>query len=392
MKFAKVLLFVCAISVCLSAALERTAAKEAEEYRAATKALKIGTGYKALYRENPSYNSYKSTTSTTSYSSYSMTINHGNGMSYSSSFQYSSQQNEKLAKDFAHKVILHLAGQPNNKQEAVLDMPLFKTNFFSGIPLIIKSVTNANLIKNFYKTKTGNDNYYLPFVGMSSSCIYKYDSKNFQMSCSMNNKNGQKSLVMIFPDISVAWDKKQVGTFIMNEIQSKYNDRKQFINKVFYDINVATMQVRGAMQDITYIKMNDEQVKKSRTDHLNKLREELKKLKEQQSQLIAKKQEASSTSQNIQTTITTVTEELKRKVSLKESYITLIETLESKITTKEEITRLKEETKRFKEMVIYWLKGAVYHRVINESENSGLVKIIGQDNFVTKVNDYFFPQ
>merc|ERR1712210_343555 len=137
------------------------------------------------------------------------------------------------------------------------------------------------------------------------------------------------------------------------------------ISQKFKDVGNAIWYSMTYQEEITGIKKSD-------ADILAAKKASIEKLKKQIAELTAK-----------------LALLQKQKLTLEAT----IKTLESSVSTQAQIEGLQATIDKALKQLKYWLQGAVYHRVINAEEKTGLEGLKDNNSgFDAKVNDYFFPQ
>lgn len=355
MKFAKVLFFICAIG--FIAAAERSTAEIAAEYKAETSALKIEMGYKEMFQSTD------------------III-----------------QNT-LATNF--KVKLFQMGKENDSVEGTLQMPLMNSAAFSSGLAIFSSNWSAQASKGPMKNllKYNDQIYFIPWNTVNRA-TKNLDIERPERSIKliMNNKNGSFTMIMSFPELT---DDMSFSTIInvISNLENWRNQRKSHVQNKFTDVGNNAYLAYSYQVKIKSVQKSDAEKKKAMEDNIATLKKQLAEL---YAKLATLKKLQITQSQTLQTTETTLTETTTRKTKLiteKLSIEKTITTLQGQKTSQEAITKLKTDLEESKKKLDYWLKGAVYHRIINEQEKAGLVQIQMQNTqFDQKVNDYFFPQ
>lgn len=346
MKFAKVLFFICAIGLCTAA--ERSTAEIAAEYRAETEALKVEVGYKEMFvRWTPP-----------------------------------AMPGVVGLLDVNYPAKISVSGEQGQVIDATFQAQLLKNGFASGIPFFSKNwaALNKGAFKHLVKS---NDNvYYLPFNTINS---VKTDEETIMFV--IDNKFGPNTIIMNLPGVG---DKTPL---IKGQIDTKQTTRQQHVRDNFQRVQWYAYYAKDAQEKIKKAQDSDAKKKTDMQTEITKLKTQLAQLK---AKLVTLKTLQVTQSQSLQTSETKLSEtttKKTKKITEKISIEKTIKTLESKVSPQEVIKKLQADKEEAKKNLEYWLKGAVYHRVINESEKTGLLGMALQnDAFDKKVNDYFFPQ
>lgn len=356
MKFAKVLFFVCAIGICAAAGLERTVSKAESEYMAATKAAKAEVGYKEMMQ------------------------NMG--------------RLDDLAFSNNHRINLSIDAE---NVDASLDVNLIKsTNFNSGIPIFfsnVASVASKSIMNNWikYDEKT----YYIPFNTISGVFELLRDMNSVvKTKCYLSNKNGKKPLIIAFKDLS---DSVSTNFSIVNAINRKINEkagsRKAHIQNAFGRVADGIFDSNYFNEQILSINKSDAEIKRKKQENIAKIKKQIADLTATKTALEARKITISQEVQVVQTKISETTNIRIKKIAYKLSIEATIKTLREQISPQETLKKLNDNINSSMNKLKYWLQGSVYHRVISETEMTGLIGMALNDSqFDGKVNDYFFPQ
>jgi len=288
-------------------------------------------------------------------------------------------------------------GNENDFVEGTLEMPLMNSAAFaSGLAVFSKtwaSQQSKGPAKNLLKY---NDQiYFIPWNTVNRVLQHMDISRTDKAAkLIMNNKNGSSTMIMAFPELS-SNDMSAFTTLlnIISNLEKWRVERKSHVQTKFTDVNSSCYMAYQYQQHIANTQKSDAEKKKALETNVATLKKQLAEL---QAKLASLKAVQVTQSQTLQTTETTLTETTTRKTKLiteKESIEKTIKTLQSQKTSQEAITKLKADLEESKKKLDYWLKGAVYHRIINDQEKAGLIQIQLQNTqFDQKVNDYFFPQ
>lgn len=358
MKFAKVLFFVCVIGICAAAGLERTVSKVESEYMAATKAAKAEVGYKEMMQST-------------------------NAM-------------DTAAFGTNHKVNL---SDTTDNVDALMDMNLIKTDGFnSGIPFYFSnaaSVASKSVMKSMIKLNANT--YYVPFNTISNNCklIPTMDpSDKLKIVCNLANKTGIKVFTIIFSDFFGGdMMKSMIVNHINQVLDSKQTARRSHIQNAFSNVSAGIFEAAQINSKIAAIKKSDADYKKAKEDSIEKLKKQIAEFTAAKIALEAQKTTLSQQVQVVQTKITDTYTIKTKKIAYKLSLEATIKTLKEQISPAEALKKLNDNINASMTKLKYWLQGSVYHRVISETEMTGLVGLALNDaQFDGKVNDYFFPQ
>lgn len=350
MKFAKVLFFICVIGIITSRAVSKAEA----EYTAATNALKLEVGYKEMF-----------------------------------------QNTLESKMPFGNQQVQVVSG--NSKATATLDLGLMDNgSFLSGIPFFFKAASSEAVVtKNM--VKLNDKTWYIPFNTISKSCSFDSNidsSVPLFLTCFLANKNGTPVFKINFTGFSATSRRDAMAvSIIANEFSEKQEARKSFISQKFKEVGYAIWYAMGYQDDIASIKKSDADILAKKKASIEKLKKQIAELTAKLQLLQKQKITLSGELQTVQTTKTETTVTKTKKITYKLSLEATIKTLESTVSSQAQIDALQATiTKALKELE-YWLQGAVYHRVINATEKTGLVGMKDNNSgFDQKVNDYFFPQ
>lgn len=346
MKFAKVLLFICAITLC--SALERTVSKVEAEYRAETEALKIAVGYRELMQE---------TTETSS-----------------------SIQNVEL-----------IFG---DSKAAGTTQP-FSTDIKSGIAIHFNKNPNANVIKN--TIRFGNSNtYYVPYNTITSVESVEIDDKDkkFQIKLFLDNNSGPSTAFIKFLDLDSkrSSNRRLVNTY-KDQFEVNREQRKSDINSEIRRVKGAGYEILGYQEDIADAKKSDAEIKRKKEEEIKKLEKQIADLKKQIATQTKIVEESSKKLVKVKNTLTTKENEKTTLISKRDATLKSIEILKNNRNTDKAIQALEAAKKTSEDQLKYWLKGSVYHRIISENEMTELIGLVLQDKqFDDKVKGFFHPQ
>lgn len=346
MKFAKVLFFICAIGLC--AAVERSTAEIAAEYKAETEALRVKVGYKEMFTR------FNTEATTGSYF---------------------------LSQNYPAKV--SVSGENGQTIDCTLQTALFSSGFNSGVPLFSNNWAALNKGAFKHLIKSSNNVYYLPFNTINSS---RFDGETILFV--INNKFGPNTILVNLTGVD-----EDFVIAIKSGIDTKRQMRKTHIVSSFNNVIEMALMARMAQKKIKKAQDSDAQKKADMQAEITKLKTELAQLRAKLVTLKALQVTQSQTLQVSESKLSETTIKKTKKITEKLSIEKTIKTLESQVSPQQIIEKLKKDKEEAKKNLEYWLKGAVYHRVINESEKTGLLAIVLQnDAFDKKVDDYFFPQ
>jgi len=350
MKFAKVLFFVCVIGLC--AALERTVSKAETEYMASTKAAKAEVGYREM-------------------------------------MDFTLPQVENTNQ----KVTIVASG---NSVKTVLDMQLLSSKAFqSGIPFYFSGQQTSSPIITKYMIKLNQQVYYIPFNTLLGNCNAENvaDQEKPKLLCQIENKNGISPIMITFEDLEDGF----MGTFALQQISKKISyerdQRKSFIAGVMYNIGNTLNMIKYIQYKIEINKKEVQEKRKLKIESIEKLKKQIAELTAAKNALEKEKNTNSASLQVIKNSGEEATKMRIILVSKRISYELTIKTLTNKIQGQSAIDNLNKLSEEALTKLKYYLQGSVYHRIITETEMTGLVGMVLNDSqFDAKVNDYFFPQ
>ena len=351
MKFAKALFFICVIGIITSRAVSKAEA----EYTAATNALKLEVGYKEMFQ-----NTFE------------------NKMP-----PFGNQEVQVVMED--------------SKASATLDLNMMENNSFnSGIPFYFKAASSEKVVsKNM--VKLNDKTWYIPFNTISKACSFDSNidsSVPLYLTCFLANKNGTPVLKINFTGFSAHSRRDQMAvSIIANGFSEKQEARKSFISQKFKDVGNAIWYSMTYQEEITGIKKSDADILAAKKASIEKLKKQIAELTAKLALLQKQKVTLSGELQTTQTKKTETTVTKTKKITYKLSLEATIKTLESSVSTQAQIEGLQATIDKALKQLKYWLQGAVYHRVINAEEKTGLEGLKDNNSgFDAKVNDYFFPQ
>jgi len=353
MKFAKILLIVCVFGIISASAIERATSSAHAEYLSETKSLRITNGYKSLLANQGEIE----------------TINLRN----------------------AFPVTLEVG---NKKQQATLQMQMLD-NFRSGIPFILTAPLENEVTKHLIQKDTIH---YLPFSTISNgSCFFQIDfeSETKTINCNLNTQNNSVFKINLLKIDGDILTKNQVATTINQEFTKRASERKAEITKYYQDVAASGYQAMKWLIEIDNINKTKEKIKAEKTEALNNLKIQLKELQQKLSDLNKLFAAKSESTEKVKTTITTQIEERRRLTEQVKYYEISIENLTKQKSKINETINYQNKKDENKKLIKYWLKGAVYHRVINAKEKEGLETLVDTEkfeDFLKSVNDYFNPQ
>jgi hypothetical protein len=281
-----------------------------------------------------------------------------------------------------------------------IQMTLLKTDsFLSGIPFYSTAKIadfNTPIMKNFLKY-SDDHSFYLPYNTITESCDFTcnmMDSKELysKIKCPLNNTNGTSMMTMIFKKIGNDYNSVQKVLLIKQIIDNGKTSRKNYVSSQFMQINMAVYGVNEADKRMKSISQSDAEIKAAKLASIKSLRLSIETYTTQLLALKAKKITLSNDLQNIKTKNSELDANKKTKIATKISLIVTIATLESKITAKDLIAELEKKNVKNMDLLKYWLDGSVYHRIISESEMTGLVGKASKPHFDKEVTNFFFPQ
>lgn len=251
-------------------------------------------------------------------------------------------------------------------------------------------------MKNFLGLNANT--FYIPFNTITESCSFRssvVDSNELasRIKCPLNNLNGTTMLIITFSTLGTGFMDQHKVLYIQQFINKGINSRKEFITTQFSNINNAAYDVSMCQEDIENMIKSDADVKAKKLASINTLTIQISTLEAQLAVLKSKKIALSKDLQNIKTTGSDITINKKANIAIKIALLTTIETLKTKITGGDIITQM--TTKQTSDMTFlkYWLQGSIYHRITKESEVATLIGLANdKSQFVTQINDFFFPQ
>jgi CRISPR/Cas system-associated endoribonuclease Cas2 len=344
----------------MCAALERTVSKVESEYMAATKAAKVAVGYKELMQAT------------------------------------TSSMIDELAFGKNHKVRLE---DETDNVDCDLDVLLLKTNaFLSGIPFFFKNPANIaakNVMKNMIKLNTNT--FYIPFNTITLNCKFVPSidpSVKISIQCSVINKVAPNTLKINFLEFDVNDpEKMMIVNYINQDLDKRQLARRSFIQQKFSEVQAGVFAANTVSKQIAQIQQSDAQIKKAKEESIEKLKKQIAELTTSKIALQKMKQTLSMEVQTVQTKSTVVYNLMQKKIAYRISLEATIKTLEGQISSADALKKLNENINTSLTTLKYWLQGSVYHRVISETEMTGLIGMALNDaSFDGKVNDYFFPQ
>lgn len=350
MKFAKILLIISAIAFVAS----RTVTKEEEEYMAETNALKIELGYKEFME-----------------------------------LDAITQQNYKNTN---WKVSIGVNGAT---AQGELSNTLLYSNFASGLPFRFKADPPANLAKNMLKYR---DVWYFPWNTISSIGLAMGKNGRNKEGIIVNdfnlkNKNGDFSVTFTFTE--AIWDTKAMLAFseIINDWQTKKTNRKSEINTHFKKVQQAAIMAMDTQDQIQKVKDSDEKKKKDLEAKIELKRKTVQTLTNEVTEANQKFVKASQELVTVETKLESERSRRSKLIIEKTNLEENIKILKASVKADEVLAQLKKKMDDSLKLADYWLKGAVYHRVVSEGEKAELMKMILDDaKFDKTVNGYFSPQ
>jgi hypothetical protein len=344
------LIFISVIAFCNT--LERTEAeaKAESQYTAATKALKLGAGYKEMFQF----------------------------------FNLEKDANKN------YDVTLKVDGQ---KFPCQLQMTLLNTNsFLSGIPFYTKAalpdLNSSPILKNFMKL---NDNsFYLPFNTIQGGLNWDFSFGGF--TAYLSNNHGSTQLDIDFKTFA-NMDEEQHAFEVYNELDTRRRNRSISNNRHINNLNRALYQVRRAQFKIDNIRKSEAEFRKSKMESIAKLKLEIETSEKRLKELSTQKISVSNLLQTSKNSQGEMTIKLKNMTLKKKNMEQTIQTLKSKISSQQIITDLGRKMTGDMDLLKYWIQGSIYHRIITENEKNQLLSSVLDDKkFDSMLNGYFFPQ
>lgn len=358
MKFAKILFIVSALALIgLTLTIERSVRSEAQ-YQEMTKTLRVEVGYKDL-----------------------LTPPDG-------------EFSEKVLERDYKGIVTY-----KNKQteEFVLQASMLKEGAFrSGIPFFTNNpekFSTPGFSQIFIAIPGQEKVQYIPFVQLTQACLFDIAILPLKMTCPVKTSVGSGIIGFEFADVM-----DTEALTIVNQINKLKTFRESEINRTIVGVLDAINRLKAKQEELRAASSNVADVYKKQSDKQKKILQLIRQQGEIDDKITAEAEKYRGLTANVEKVtkkIAEITHSIRtaeiEKVALNEG----LTKLQNILTTPEQITKMNGDLQKYLQLAKYWIQGAVFHRIIDESEANSLEGMVSRgelQDFNNKIDDYFFPQ